>query len=98
MVVALCVWFEGLCFERSSEPSGKVNFENKITKADNAYAYLARWQSFTDLKFLSAIMQKGIKVRSAAKSFEIEGQTYPAGTLVITRTGNERLGAQLKKS
>jgi hypothetical protein len=78
-------------------PSGKVNFENKITKADNAYAYLARWQSFTDLKFLSAIMQRGIKVRSAAKSFEIEGQTYPAGTLVITRTGNERLGAQFEK-
>ncbi|MDI9866317.1 M14 family metallopeptidase [Flectobacillus sp. DC10W] len=78
-------------------PTAKANFENKITKTDNAYAYLARWQSFTDLKFLSAIMQKGIKVRSAAKSFEMEGQTYPAGTLVITRTGNERLGAQLEK-
>ena len=59
-------------------PAGKVNFENKITKAENAYAYLARWQSFSDLKFLSAIMQKGIKVRSAAKSFEMEGLTFPA--------------------
>lgn len=73
-------------------PNGKVNLTNSITKAERPYAYLARWQSFADLKFLSNIMQRGIKVRNAAKSFEIENQTYPAGTLVITRTGNERLG------
>jgi hypothetical protein len=55
-------------------PSGKVNFENKITKADNAYAYLARWQSFTDLKFLSAIMQRGIKVRSVLNLSKLKGK------------------------
>ncbi len=73
-------------------PAGKVAFKTSISKNENAYAYLAKWQSFTDLKFLASLMQKGIKVRAAVKSFEIDNQSYPAGTLIITRTGNEALG------
>ncbi len=36
-------------------------------------------------------------MRSAAKAFEIENQTYNEGTLVITRSGNERLGDSFDK-
>ncbi|MBB6612204.1 zinc carboxypeptidase [Pontibacter sp. Tf4] len=56
------------------------------------YAYLARWNSLNDLKFLTELMKQGIKVRMAGKAFETEKQQYAPGTLIITRTGNERLG------
>jgi len=58
------------------------------------YAYLARWNSLQDIRFLSRLLQQKVKVRYAEKAFESEGQQYAPGTLVITRTGNEGLGAR----
>jgi len=56
------------------------------------YAYLAKWTNLQDLKFLTELMKQGIKVRMAEKAFETDKQQYGPGTLIITRTGNERLG------
>ena len=62
--------------------------------AERPYAYLARWNSLQDVRFLSRLLQQKVKVRYAEKAFEAEGQQYAPGTLVITRTGNEGLGAR----
>jgi hypothetical protein len=59
---------------------------------DKPYAYLARWNSLQDIRFLSRLLQQKVKVRFAEKAFAAEGQQYAPGTLVITRTGNEGLG------
>jgi Zinc carboxypeptidase len=73
-------------------PSGKPQFANSTIKIEKPYAYLAKWNAFSELKFLTALLKKGIKVRSAAKPFETENMAFNEGTLVILRTGNERLG------
>jgi hypothetical protein len=65
---------------------------------EKPYAYLARWSSFTDLKLLANLLKKGIKVRSTAIPFEIDNQSFATGTLVILRTGNERMGANFDKT
>jgi hypothetical protein len=62
--------------------------------AERPYAYLARWNSLQDVRFLSRLLQQKVKVRYAEKAFESEGQQYAPGTLIITRTGNEGLGAR----
>ena len=62
--------------------------------AARPYAYLARWNSLQDVRFLSRLLQQKVKVRYAEKAFESEGQQYAPGTLVITRAGNEGLGAR----
>ncbi|SFH39822.1 M14 family metallopeptidase [Pontibacter chinhatensis] len=59
---------------------------------EKPYAYLARWNGLEDLKFATQLMQQQVKVRMAELPFEMDGTTYEAGTLIITRTGNERLG------
>ena len=61
---------------------------------ERPYAYLARWNSLQDVRFLSHLLQQKVKVRYAEKAFESEGQQYAPGTLIITRTGNEALGAR----
>ena len=65
-----------------------------VTKpvAERPYAYLARWNSLQDLQFLSSLLQHNIKVRYSEKAFESDGTQYAPGTLILTRTGNERLG------
>lgn len=55
------------------------------------YAYLARWQSLPSVQLLAALLKKDMKVRVNEKPFELEGQSYPSGTLLITRAGNDRI-------
>lgn len=61
------------------------------------YAYIARWNSFDDLRFLAELHKKKIRLRSSRVPFEIDGVKYEEGTLVITRKGNEVLGNNFDK-
>jgi hypothetical protein len=58
------------------------------------YAYLVEWQSVQDLEFVAALLQENIKLRFAAEPFTINGREYARGTLILTRAGNEHMGAR----
>lgn len=55
---------------------------------NNAYAYLANWNSMEDARFLSALLQNGIKVRFSENDFEINGNSYQSGTLIMAKGDN----------
>jgi hypothetical protein len=55
-----------------------------------AYAYVSSWQSVADVRFLSALLKKKIKVRYSETPFETGGKKFTAGSLLITRAGNDR--------
>lgn len=59
---------------------------------EKPYAYLSKWNSFDDAKFLGRILKHGVDARFAEDDFSMNGEDYAAGTLIITRTGNEILG------
>ena len=42
-----------------------------------------------DVEFMAALMRNGIKVRIAEKAFSVNGQSFDAGTLIVTRRNNE---------
>ncbi|SFO51102.1 Zinc carboxypeptidase [Chitinophaga sp. YR627] len=67
---------------------------NTALAAARPYAYLARWNSIKDVRFLSALLQKKIRVRYAEGDFMAGGKNFPAGTLIITRSGNEAANGQ----
>ncbi len=52
-------------------------------------AYLASWQGTRDVAFLSALLNAKIRVKYAEYPFEVEGKSYPAGSLIITKGGNQ---------
>jgi hypothetical protein len=52
-------------------------------------AYLVKWQGTRDAAFLSALLAAKIRVKYAEYPFEVEGKSYPAGSLIITKGGNE---------
>ncbi len=74
------------------KPSAEYSFETfqAPTNYGTPYAYIASWQSLNDAKFLGQILNKGIKVRTTAKTFSLSGKEYPTGTLVITRADNRK--------
>ncbi|HMI59748.1 MAG TPA: hypothetical protein VK518_02540, partial [Puia sp.] len=57
---------------------------------DTAYGYAVRWTGIRSVRFLTAMLQKGIKVRYAERSFQSGGISFGSGTLLITTTGNGR--------
>nr|WP_067056622.1 M14 metallopeptidase family protein [Mucilaginibacter sp. L294] len=56
-----------------------------------AYAYVSAWQSIADVKFLSALLKKRIKVRYSETPFEAAGKKFTAGSLLVTRAGNDNI-------
>ena len=56
---------------------------------EHPYAYVSPWQSAADVKFLADLLKKGIKVRYAETPFSAAGKQFGAGSLIITRAGND---------
>ncbi|GAA4100366.1 M14 metallopeptidase family protein [Mucilaginibacter panaciglaebae] len=52
------------------------------------YAYVSSWQSVNDVRYLASLVKKGIKVRYAETPFQAGGKQFGAGSLIITRAGN----------
>lgn len=59
---------------------------------EKPYAYVAKWESLQDVRFLSELLNNQVLVRYAMESFEIDDHTFKAGSLIIPRRGNELLG------
>ncbi|WP_031529409.1 M14 family zinc carboxypeptidase [Dyadobacter crusticola] len=54
------------------------------------YAYVAKWSELGDAVFLAELLRYGFMVKTSNVPFEIENQAFEAGTLIITKKGNER--------
>ncbi|MFN2456721.1 MAG: M14 metallopeptidase family protein [Chitinophagaceae bacterium] len=55
------------------------------------YGYAFHWNSVASAKFLSQLMQKGIKLRFTENAFDVGGQSFERGAIVILRTSNQFL-------
>jgi len=88
--------FEAYALEERISPDTEERpaLPNVTSDIERPYAYLTEWKSLDDLKFLSTILQKKVRLRFADEAFEIAGKQYDAGTLILTRRGNEHLGDQ----
>jgi hypothetical protein len=55
----------------------------------DAYAYVVRWNGMQSVKFVSQLLQKGIKLRYNERPFEINGQSFDRGAILILKTSNQ---------
>ncbi|MFP4089518.1 MAG: M14 family metallopeptidase [Cyclobacteriaceae bacterium] len=69
-----------------------------VAVKENAYAYIAPWESVEDVRFLSKVLQAGVRARYAGSSFSIGGQDFPAGSIVLTRANNEDMGDEFDET
>ncbi len=68
--------------------------QGQFTGTETPYAYILRWQSMDDARFLAHITKKGVKTRFSRVPFEIEEESYGKGSLVIPRENNRHLGGR----
>lgn len=60
-------------------------------------AFIANWGSVADVKFLSELLKHNIRVRYSEVPLEISGKHFNSGSLIITRTNNEKLTGDFEK-
>ncbi len=70
-----------------------IELAQPLTLKQSEYAYLIPWGSYYAPKALNAILNKGIRVKTAMQPFTLNGQTYDYGTLMIPAK-NQNLTAE----
>jgi hypothetical protein len=72
------------------DASGNVSSANAINNnLQDAYAYVVRWRGMQSVKLVSQLLQKGIKLRYNERPFEINGQSFDRGAILILKTSNQ---------
>ncbi|MFC3416227.1 M14 family metallopeptidase [Algoriphagus hitonicola] len=77
--------------ESRLDPAGEYEKPafSENTPGKTPVAYIARWEGTRDAAFLAALLKEGIRVKYPEYAFQTEGKSFPAGTLLITKGGNE---------
>lgn len=76
--------------ERIDLSNFQPNVNSQKKNSSIPYAYLLNWTSIKDAKFLSTVLNKGIKVNFSTRAFDFNGTGFSAGTLIITKVDNEK--------
>jgi hypothetical protein len=85
---------------------GLANYVTAVNRIEKAKAggvtgageagYVAKWNGLSSAKFLAALLNKKVKVRYAEQDFTTMGTEYAKGTLIITKTSNQSIAANLR--
>ena len=73
---------------KNKPPYSYIN-DSSTDLSRDAYAYISKWNSMNDARFLAALLQAKIRVRHAKKPFTIDGKKYKQGSLIITKDDNK---------
>ena len=63
-----------------------------------AYGYLIPWEGKQSVSVLTALLKKGIRVRYAEQPFELNGQKFERGTLIVLKNGNQAQAGSIWKT
>ena len=76
---------------------GTAPLERTLSNPDASVAFLVPWGEASSAHLLALALREGLKVKSPDEGFTLEGERYPAGTLIFEVAANsadlaERLG------
>lgn len=64
-------------------------------KANSSYGYVLRWEGVSSAKAVGQLLQKGVLLRFAQEPFNVNGQDFGRGSIIITKNGNNQFGNNL---
>lgn len=92
---------EGYALEEDIHPDYSVAASDfrtgQVDGPEQPYAYLLRWASMDDARFLADITRQNVRARFSEKPFEVNGERFARGTLVITRNNNGHLNGEFDR-
>jgi hypothetical protein len=67
------------------------NSVNNSFMQDASYGYVIRWNGMAAVKLVSQLLQKGIKLRYNERPFQINGQSFNRGAVLVLKTSNQHI-------
>jgi Zinc carboxypeptidase len=67
----------------------------KIVNAETTYGYVLPWKGVQTVKTAGQLLQKGILLRYAEEPFEVNGNKFDRGAIIILKTANKSFGKNL---
>lgn len=61
----------------------------------DAYGYVIRWQGVSSAKVAAQLMKQGVKLRFSEMPFEVSGQSFARGSIIVLKKGNDKFGTAL---
>lgn len=80
---------------RDKISSGAAPAKTKVNNESTSYGYVIAWNGIQTVKTVGQILQKGILVRYAEQPFELNGNKFDRGSIIILKTANSSFGNNL---
>lgn len=74
--------------------SGAIT-KNKVSNAGTTYGYVVPWEGLQTVKVAGRLLQKGVLLRYATHPFEVNGNKFDRGAIIILATANRSFGGNL---
>lgn len=75
----------------STKTISKENFSPNPVP-EKAYAFISKWSSVEDARFLAALLKENIKVRIVQRPITYKGRAFGRGSVVVSKRDNKSLG------
>ena len=69
--------------------------QTKAVNIETTYGYVIPWKGVQTVKAIGQLLQKGILLRYAEEPFEVNGNKFDRGAIIILRTANKSFGKKL---
>jgi len=63
---------------------------------ESGYGYVIRWSGMQTVKLVSQLLQRGIKLRYNERPFEINGQAFNRGAILVLKASNQNIAGLWK--
>jgi len=64
-------------------------WKNNTVPSAEPYGYVIPWSGMASVKLVTQLMQKGIKLRVSELPFELEGNRFERGAVIVLKTSNQ---------
>jgi hypothetical protein len=85
---------EGFASREKLNASGAVP-NNKVSNEETTYGYVIPWNGTKTVKTTGQLLQKGILLRYAEQPFEVNGNKFDRGAIIVLKTANKSFGGNL---
>lgn len=73
-------------------PISRYKPDSVQNPATDAYGYVIRWQGVSSAKTGAQLLKRGIKLRFSEMPFDVNGQSFERGSIIVLKKGNEKFG------
>ena len=61
----------------------------------DAYGYVVKWKGIQSARAIAQMLLQGIRLRRSEAPFHVGQQSFPAGSVIVLKNGNDRMGSNL---